>query len=215
MSLHCFLNVFIFSAILQTAAPAGLSWDFSADPLSTLPKGWEARGKSARPVYEVKADADGNRYLAAQSDRSDVQLGVNIQGEARDFPILSWKWRVHEFPAGADERRVKTMDSAASVYAVFGSRIFPRILKYVWSSSVPAGTQFQHPDSGRMVIIVVHTGSLSGQWQYVRRDLASDFKMAFGSDRPPGLIAIGVKTDSDSTRSAAQADYDDIRLTRR
>jgi hypothetical protein len=83
MSLHCFLNVFIFSAILQTAAPAGLSWDFSADPLSTLPKGWEARGKSARPVYEVKADADGNRYLAAQSDRSDVQLGLNIQGEAK------------------------------------------------------------------------------------------------------------------------------------
>jgi hypothetical protein len=65
-----------------------------------------------------------------------------------------------------------------------------------------------------MVIIVVHTGSPSGEWQEVRRDLADDFKMAFGS-KPPELIAIGIKTDSDSTRSSARADYDDVRLTRR
>jgi hypothetical protein len=214
MSLHCFLNVFLISAILQ-AAPSGVFWDFSTDSLNALPKGWQTRGKSARPVYRVKVDPDGNRYLAAQSDRSDVQLGVNIDGPAKGFSNLSWRWRAHELPAGADERKVKTMDSAASVYAVFGSRIFPKILKYVWSTSVPAGTSFQHPDSGRMVIIVVHTGSPSAEWQEVRRDLATDFKMAFGSANPPGLIAIGVKTDSDSTRSSAQADYDDIRLTQR
>jgi hypothetical protein len=48
----------------------------------------------------------------------------------------------------------------------------------------------------------------------VTRDLAVDYRTAFGS-APPNLIAIGVKTDSDSTNTSAQADYDDIQLTGR
>ena len=215
MLVHCFLNIFLISSVLQIAPASVFHWNFSADALNSLPRGWETRGKSARPVYQVKAEPDGNRYLAAQSERSDVQLGVKVDSQAKDFPILSWRWRVRELPAGADERKVKTMDSAASVYAVFGSRIFPRILKYVWSTSVPVGASFQHPDSGRMAIIVVQSGPQPGQWHEFRRDLASDYKTAFGSSKPPDLIAIGVKTDSDSTRTSAQADYDDIRLTRR
>ena len=66
-----------------------------------------------------------------------------------------------------------------------------------------------------MVFIVVNTGAGSlGQWQQVTRDLATDYRTAFGS-APPNLIAIGLKTDSDSTNTSAQADYDDIQLTRR
>jgi hypothetical protein len=104
------------------------------------------------------------------------------------------------------------MDSAASVYVVFGSRLFPRILKYVWSTSEPAGASFKHPRSDRMAIIVVASGRQSlGQWQPVTRNLVADYKMAFGS-RPENLTAIGVKTDSDSTASSARADYDDFRL---
>src|SRR5262245_40958519 len=190
-------------------------WSFDSDSLGRLPEGWEIRGNSSRPVYEIRAEADGNHYLAAESHNTDVQVGVEIEGSARKSSILSWRWRVWELPRGADERNSKTLDSAASVYAVFGSRLLPRILKYVWSTSVPAGTSFNHPNSGRMVIVVVNSGIASrGQWQSVSRDLAADYKKAFGS-APPNLIAIGVKTDSDSTRTSAQADYDDIRLARR
>ena len=66
-----------------------------------------------------------------------------------------------------------------------------------------------------MVIIVIQSGGGAlGQWQPVTRDLAADYKAAFGS-APPNLIGIGLKTDSDSTRTSARADYDDIRLTAR
>jgi len=163
----------------------------------------------------VKADPDGNRYLSGDSQSSDGHLGVEIKAEDRGFPILSWRWRVWELPKGGDERRSQTLDSAASVYAVFGSRLFPRILKYVWSTSVPAGRSFEHPSSGRMVIMVIQSGAGAlGQWQPVSRDLAADYKAAFGS-APPNLIGIGLKTDSDSTLTSARADYDDIRLTAR
>jgi DUF3047 family protein len=188
--------------------------DFNADPVGGLPRRWEARGGSASAVYQIKAEADGNRYLAAQSKGADVQLGVQLAMKDQEAPVLSWRWRIWELPRGADERNLKTLDSAAAVYAVFGSRLFPRILKYVWSTSVPAGRSFKHPNSGRMAIIVVDSGSHSfGQWHSVTRNLVVDYKAAFGS-LPGNLIALGVKTDSDSTHSSAQADYDDIRLVR-
>ena len=206
-----FLNILLVAGLLQSVST--LSWDFSGDALHGLPKGWQTRGRSPRPVYQVVAEPDGNRYVSAHSVGSDVQLGLDLSGKASGLSVLSWRWRVRELPAGGDERKVKTMDSGASVYAVFGSRIFPRILKYVWSTSLPVGTTFRHPDSGRMTIITVNSGR-PGQWQEVKRDLESDYKLAFGSN-PSNLIAIGIKTDSDSTRTSAQADYDDIRLSRR
>ena len=205
----------LLTLLIQTPSPAGPSWNFSTDSLGRLPQGWQARGDSSRPVYQVKADPDGNRYLSGDSQSNDVQLGVELKADDRGFLILSWRWRVWELPKGGDERRSQTLDSAASVYAVFGSRLFPRILKYVWSTSVPAGRSFEHPSSGRMVIIVIQGGAGAlGQWQSVSRDLAADYKAAFGS-APPNLIGIGLKTDSDSTLTSARADYDDIRLTAR
>jgi hypothetical protein len=190
------------------------SWNFDTDAPGGLPKGWETRGSSKSPVYRVQAVSDGNRYLSADSQGSDVQLGVELK-EASPESILSWRWRVRELPRGGDERNSKTLDSGAAVYAVFGSSLFPRVLKYVWSTSAEAGTSFKHPNSGRMTIIVVTSGARSaGQWQQVSRDLAADFKAAFGVTAPK-LIAIGVKTDSDSTRTSARADYDDIQLVRR
>jgi hypothetical protein len=214
MRTQILINSFLFSAFLQGAAPSGVIWDFNAAPVSSLPSGWKARGGEGQPTYRIKADAGGNRYLAALSQGSDVQLGTEVQIKTEETPILTWRWRVGELPRGGNERNLKTLDSAASVYAVFGSRLLPRIVKYVWSTSLPAGSSFKHPNSGRMAIIVVNTGADSlNQWLTVSRNLVDDYKKAFGSN-PGNLIAIGVKTDSDSTRSTAQADYDDIRLTR-
>jgi len=192
-----------------------LTWNFNGEPVGSLPTGWESRGGPGQPTYQIKAESDGNRYLAAVSRGSDVQLGTEIKVRPEESPILGWRWRVTDLPKGADERIQKTLDSAASVYAVFGSRLFPRILKYVWSASVPAGSSFKHPASSRMAIIVVDSGPNSaGAWHEVKRNLVDDYKKAFGSE-PASLIAIGVKTDSDSTRSSARADYDDIHLSRR
>jgi Protein of unknown function (DUF3047) len=188
-------------------------WNFEGDGGGKLPLKWQIRGTdSSRPTYQINLEPNGNRYLAAVSRGSDVQLGTEVTVRPEEYPLLSWKWRAWELPRGADERNEKTLDSAASIYAVFGSRLFPRILKYVWSTTVPAGSSFKHPSSGRVAIIVVNSGSASlGQWLTVSRNLIDDYKAAFGS-KPGNLIAIGLKTDSGSTGSSARADYDDIQL---
>ena len=188
------------------------SWTFDREPEGGLPAGWTSSGGAGGRVYSVARDRDANAYLKASSRNDGVQLGVEVQADTTDSLVLSWRWRVWELPAGGDERRVETMDSAASVYAVFGSRLFPRVIKYVWSSAVPPGTTLHHPRSERLGIVVVSTGAEGlGSWRTVTRTLTDDYRRLFASDADR-LRGLGVKSDSDSTSSAARADFDDIQL---
>jgi hypothetical protein len=207
---------------LNPAGPAGASracvplpaksWTFDREPEGGLPSGWKSSGGVGGRVYSIARERDGNAYLKASSRNDGVQLGVEVEADSADSLVLSWRWRVWELPAGGDERRVGTMDSAASVYAVFGSRLFPRAIKYVWSSAVPAGTTLHHPRSDRVGIVVVASGAEGlGSWHTVRRTLTDDYRRLFGGE-PGRLRGLGVKSDSDSTSGAARADFDDIQL---
>ena len=197
-------------AMVAAVSIAPLQWTFESDKAGELPSGWMARGGSAKGIYSVVSEKNGNHFLAARSHADGVQLGIAIKTPARDYPTLSWRWRVLELPRGADETRAETMDSAAAVYVAFGSQFFPRILKYVWSTSVPKGTMMRHPHSGRTVIVVIASGEQGiGQWNVISRSLLDDYRAAFGGDAGT-IVAIGVKTDSDSTSSTAAADYDDF-----
>ncbi len=194
---------------------AGFEWTFDTDRVGGLPSGWQSRGGSPGGIYRIEVDHDGNRYLAARSRGSDVQLGIGVTAKPTEFPILSWRWRVWELPGKADERALQTMDSAAAVYVAFGSRLFPRVLKYVWSTSATAGASFRHPSSDRMVIIVAASGENElGRWHAVSRNIVDDYRSVFETN-PGNLITVGVKTDSDSTGTSSRADYDDLRLDRR
>jgi hypothetical protein len=52
------------------------------------------------------------------------------------------------------------------------------------------------------------------RWQDYERNIRADFEQAFGE--PPGaLVAIGLMTDSDNTRSQTRAWYGDVTLVRR
>ena len=188
------------------------TWTFDREPSGGLPRGWEGSGGVAGSVYSIEREPNGNAYLKASSHDDGVQLGVEVQADARNGLTLSWRWRVWDLPVGGDERRVETMDSAAAVYAVFGSRVLPRVIKYVWSTTVPAGTVLRHPRSGRMAIVVIASGAERlGDWRVVRRDLTEDYRRLFGGEAGR-LRAVGVKSDSDSTSGAASADFDDFQL---
>jgi hypothetical protein len=188
------------------------AWTFDREPSGGVPRGWQGSGGNAGGVYRIEREPNGNAYLKASSRDDGVQLGVEVQADARNGLTLSWRWRVWTLPAGGDERREETMDSAAAVYTLFGSRVFPRVIKYVWSTTVPAGTVLRHPRSGRMAIVVIASGAERlGEWKTVRRDLTDDYRRFFGGE-PGRLRAVGVKTDSDSTSGEAKADFDDFQL---
>jgi len=180
---------------------------------ATFPGQWQIRGDEdvARVVYRV-VEESGNRFLHARAEKQDVQIGLPRAFEPKEFPVLRWRWRVSQLPTGADERAVKTNDSAAGVYVIFDNRIMPRVIKYVWSSTLPVGTRIESPVYWRAKVVVLQSGpSAVGEWRQETVNCYQDYRDLFGAE-PGEVQGIGVLTDADTTATVAEADYDDFVL---
>jgi hypothetical protein len=178
-----------------------------------FPEQWKVRGDEgeAHTIYRV-AEENGNRFLHAHTDKQGVQIGLSRAFQSKEFPLLQWRWRVEQLPLGADERSVKTNDSAAAVYVIFDSTIIPRVIKYVWSSTLPVGKRVDSPVYWRAKIVVLQSGpSHSSEWRQETVNIYEDYKNLFGTE-PGEAQGIAVLTDSDTTKSVAEADYDDFAL---
>jgi len=186
---------------------------FEEYPPASFPQQWKVRGDeaTARVVYQV-AEENGNHFLHARAEKTDVQIGLTHACQPKDFPLLRWRWRVDQLPPGGNEKDVKTNDSAAAVYVVFDNRLMPRVIKYTWSATLPVGTQLDSPVYWRAKVIVLESGA-SGlkQWRQETANFYQDYKNLFGAE-PGEVQGIAVLTDSDSTASVAEADYDDFAL---
>lgn len=186
---------------------------FEGDQLLTFPANWQVRGdaEEAAKIYKV-AEENGNHFLHARAVGQSVQVGLARPFESSHYPFLSWRWRVEQLPAGADERAKHANDSAAGVYVLFDSHVLPRAIKYVWSSSLPVGTRLQSPAYWWGKTVVLRSGPAEdGTWHQETVNIYEDYKKLFG--REPGKVeGIGVLTDSDNTQTRAEADYDDFVL---
>ena len=186
---------------------------FEECPPLAFPQQWKARGdeNEARVIYQVTEDK-GNHFLHARADNQGIQIGLPHVFQPKEFPLLRWRWRVEQLPPGADERTEKTNDSAAAVYAIFDSRVMPRVIKYVWSSTLPVGTHIDSPVYWRAKVVVLQSGpSGAGEWRQETVNLYQDYKALFGFE-PGEAQGIALLTDSDMTNSVAEADYDDFVL---
>jgi hypothetical protein len=115
-------------------------------------------------------------------------------------------------PERQHERTAATYYSAAGVYVIFDSRIVPRIIKYVWSATLPVWSRVPIPFYSRGKTIVLQSGtSALGQWQQETVNFYQDYKDCFA--REPGeVLGIGLLANADLTKSEAAADYDDFVL---
>jgi hypothetical protein len=85
-------------------------------------------------------------------------------------------------------------------------------LMYVWDAQAPVGSVIVNPRSDRIRKIVVDSGPGElRRWRQHRRDLAADFRLAFGEE-PGALTSIAVMTDSDNTRGSATSWYGPVDL---
>jgi hypothetical protein len=85
-------------------------------------------------------------------------------------------------------------------------------LMYVWCNQRPVDSVILSPRTDRIRKIVVESGSQGlAQWRHYERDVRADYVRAFGNE-PGALVAIGLMTDSDNTRSNTVAWYGPIAL---
>ena len=190
-----------------------LEEDFQKYRTGEFPTRWKVRGSEAlaRNVYRVAQEGD-NKFLRAYAVNQDVQIGLEYDFEPKEYPVLRWRWRATRLPVGANERNKKTNDSGAAVYVVFDSRIIPRAIKYVWSTTLPVGSRFDSPVYWRAKVVVLQQGPAKpGEWIQETVNFYRDYKELFGFD--PGKVkAIAILSDSDTMEGVAEAAYDDFVL---
>jgi Protein of unknown function (DUF3047) len=179
---------------------------------------------------------DGSiKVLTATANASMSGISHKVDIDPTRTPIIEFRFRVDELPKGADIKTKAGDDFAARIYVMFdfdinklsfadrtkiriGRRLYGDVLptaalNYVWDSKYPVGEVIPNAYTDRVRAIVVESGaSKLGQWVSVRRNVAEDFKTAFG-DVAPRIIGVAIATDADNTKSSARARYGDIRFT--
>lgn len=221
---------------LETGARVAVARFSAAVPGGELPEGWEpylVLPQKEETRYRL-VETGGEVALEADADRSASGLVRKIRIDPQRHPIIEWRWRVPALIDGADPRVATREDSPARILVAFhgdaqnldvvervGLRMAKAIsgrampyatLVYIWADKVPAESVVRNVHSGRVRMIVVESGARRlGRWVAVRRNLVEDYRRAFG-EAPWDIVAIGVMTDTDNTRSRARAYYGDIIL---
>jgi hypothetical protein len=172
--------------------------------------------------------------LQADAMSSASMLRQKVRVEPDQLGRLKFAWHVPELIAGADMGLRDADDSPVRVVLAFEgdrSKFSPRnamlselahvltgeempyaTLMYVWCNQRAVDSVIVNPRTDRIQKIVVESGRAHlRQWMEYERDVRADYQKAFG-EAPGALVAIGLMTDSDNTRTTTQAWYGDIQL---
>lgn len=189
------------------------------EEFKALAPDWEVRGKPGvkTATFQVAQPADCDHpCLMMAADQASASLLMEVRrGDLNKTPILRWCWRVTEFPQNADGRDPAKDDQAIGIYVNSGSMINQKSIAYRWETDTPVGTNGMAKYAGGLVKV---------QWFSLRnrkdgdgktflieeRNVAEDFKAAFGSI--PSKIGIGISCNSQYTASRAAAQLDWIEL---
>ncbi len=175
--------------------------------------GWQEKVYT-RPVRWEVVD-DGGPVLHGASDGTASMLYRPLDYDANAQPLAAWRWKTTRLPRKGPENTRANDDYGARVYFFFPGWTFltSYVLEYVWDNETPVGTIRTSPSSGRCKIVVVNSGAADlGKWMTVERNLKDDITRAFGWAPDRNVGGIGFMTDSDNTRSFAEACYGPIAI---
>lgn len=191
------------------------SFDYP-DQILGFPATWEAKKGGWRNAswdevyYRIEREENGNLYLAAETENAAIDAGTKADINLRIYNNVRWRWRAWNLPEGGNEEEKNTNDSGAAVRLVFYGGLRPRMLKYVWSSSLPVGTYTESAGNSKIKVIVLRSGvEKTGEWVWEEVNAYEDYKIAFGGEPRP-VRFIGIISDANNTNSTSKADYDDF-----
>ncbi len=198
-------------------------------------QGWHAVGLPGKSHTHYRwVEKEGRPAIAAVSEASASMLRKHVSREALALGEVSFSWWVHEGPDNSSVAHADLEDAPARVLfgfhgdlstlprrtrmmfelaeALTGERPPYATLMYVWDAQAPVGTVIINPRSDRIRKIVVDSGPAArGRWREHRRNLADDFRLAFG-EAPGRLDSIAVMTDTDNTKTRARSWYGPVEL---
>ncbi|HUI68349.1 MAG TPA: DUF3047 domain-containing protein [Nitrospirota bacterium] len=173
-----------------------------------VPQGWQLKEKSGKADYAVVKDGDLNA-VRFRSANTSFSLQKEVLVDLKQFPILTWKWKVTKLPVGGDFRRSKTDDQAAQLFLAFSKT---RAMVYIWDTTVPQGTMGNASAPFFMSIkaIVVRSGAAdTGKWLTEVRNVYDDYKKLFG-DEPTEVEGVRLQINSQHTETSAESYFADV-----
>jgi hypothetical protein len=173
-----------------------------------LPSDWSIKVKDGRPDISVCKDEAGP-CVHLKSVKASFSLERGVDVDPVQTPVLSWRWKVTQLPAGGDFRRSSSDDQAAQVLVAFADR---RIISYIWDSIAPKGME-QSASS----IPFVHTFAKvcqsgtaeANRWIEEKHNVAADYERAFG--RPaPRVKGLRLQINSQHTGAIAESFFSEV-----
>lgn len=150
---------------------------------------------------------------------------------------LTWAWRLQQANPAADLRTRDGDDAAAKICLSFdlplkqvplvertllrvarartGQALPAATLCWVWGGREATGDLIANPYTRRVRSIVLRgAADATGQWLTESRDVAADFRRAFGDESadPPPLTAVIVAADADNTGATSVAFVTDLQF---
>lgn len=219
------------SAVSASGQPAAFS---AQAPGGVYPVGWipiPAPHVSRATRFDLVADGPAI-VLRASSEAAAASLAYTLRIDAAETPWLAWRWKVSRILDRADLTSKAGDDYAARVYVFFDYDVsglsFPERAKialarilygadlpaatlcYVWDNRYPIGTTTWSAYSQRVRMIVLESGpERVGRWVNEARDVAADFRSAFGGEPPP-ISGVAVAADTDNTGESVVSYFGDL-----
>ncbi|MBU3603755.1 DUF3047 domain-containing protein [Polynucleobacter sp. AP-Kaivos-20-H2] len=204
-----------------------------------MPNGWNfyrIAPFKKNTVYRLES-YQGKTVLSANSKTSASGLAVKLRPRQANNLWLQWEWKATNPIANADNADGYADDAPLRILVAFdgnksklplkekmtfemanlisGQEMPYATLMYIWSGKSPIDTIITNAHTARIKMIVVDSGwDDLGQWHKHQRDLAADYKRAYG-EAPGEVIGIALLTDTDNTKSETRAFYGDIELIRK
>ena len=213
---------------------------FSAETARNgMPNGWNfyrIAPFKKNTVYRLE-NYQGKTVLSANSKTSASGLAVKLRPRQASNLLLQWEWKALNSIVNADNADGYADDAPLRILVAFdgnksklplkekmtfemanlisGQEMPYATLMYIWSGKSPVDTIITNAHTSRIKMIVVDSGwDNLGQWHKHQRDLAADYKRAYG-EAPGEVIGIALLTDTDNTKSETRAFYGDIELIRK
>jgi DUF3047 family protein len=184
---------------------------------SGAPDGWDIKEWKGTASFEVVDTKEAGMTIHMKSSSTSSALYRDVKFELKDYPYISWKWKVVKVPEGADVRKKSTDDQAAQVYVIFPrfpAAVNSRLVGYIWDTGAPQGSVVTSTKTSNTRYIVLKSDSVGlGQWFTEKRNVYEDYRKLF-NEEPPAVGKVSVMIDSDDTKSAAESYVGDIYFSR-
>lgn len=184
-----------------------------------IPVGWDLEVFEDHPQIKLESLKDGQFGIRLMSTESSFGLHKTVEVDLKEFPILSWRWKVDRLPVAGDAREKSKNDQAAQLYVIFPHPLIKMrspTLGYLWDSNAPTGTITDgYSPVTPIKVIVLRSGKQQlGKWVQERRNVAEDYVRLFGQNSLPKVGRVAIWINTQHTKSTAQASFADLQFQR-